>query len=290
VPAVTHPLIEGADVDALKAAIADCGLSTAELVKTAWASAASFRGSDKRGGANGARVRLDPAKDWEVNDPAALAKALDALEKVRADFSKPVSLADTIVLAGSVGVEQAAKAAGHDITVPFHAGRTDATQEMTDVESYAWLEPKADGFRNFIKPGATRAPADHLVDRAQLLTLTAPEMTVLVGGLRVIGANTGGTTHGVFTETPGALTQDFFTNLLDMGTKWSEGANGVIEGRDANGDVKWTATQVDLVFGSNSILRSLAEVYASADASEKFVKDFVAAWVKVMELDRFDLR
>jgi len=253
------------DLDALKSAIAASGLSAAQMVSTAWASAASFRGSDKRGGANGARVRLDPAKDWEVNDPAALATALDTLEKVRADFAKPVSLADTIVLAGSVGVEMAAKAAGHDITVPFNGGRTDATQDATDVESYAWLEPKADGFRNYIKPGALRSPAEHLVDRAQLLTLSAPEMTVLVGGLRVIGANTGGTKHGVFTDTPGALDQSFFTNLLDMGTTWTQDGD-IIEGRTQAGDVKWTATQVDLVFGSNSILRSIAEVYASADA------------------------
>ncbi len=293
VPAVTHDLIAGADVDALKAAIADSGLTAAELVKTAWASAASFRGSDKRGGANGARVRLDPAKNWAVNDPAELDKALAKLEEVRAAFGKDVSLADTIVLAGGVGVEMAAKAAGHDITVPFNPGRTDATQEMTDVESYAWLEPKADGFRNYIKSGAIRSSAEHLVDRAQLLTLTAPEMTVLVGGLRVIGANTGGTTHGVFTDTPGALDQSFFKNLLDMNTVWApKGADsGIMEGRDRqSGDLKWTGTQVDLVFGSNSILRSLAEVYASADAEQKFLDDFVSAWVKVMELDRFDLK
>ncbi|MGJ8624796.1 MAG: catalase/peroxidase HPI [Yoonia sp.] len=290
VPAVDHPLIDGADVDALKSAIAASGLTSAQMVSTAWASAASFRGSDKRGGANGARLRLNPAKDWEVNDPAELAKVLETLDGVRAAFGKPVSLADTIVLAGSVGVEQAAKAAGHTITVPFNAGRTDATQEATDVESYAWLEPKADGFRNFIKPGATRSAADHLVDRAQLLTLTAPEMTVLVGGLRVIGANTAGSTHGVFTETPGQLDQSFFANLLDMGTVWTENGD-IIEGRPrAGGDVKWTATTVDLVFGSNSILRSLSEVYASADAGDKFIADFVAAWVKVMELDRFDLK
>ncbi len=293
VPAVDHDLIEGADVDALKAAIADSGLTASELVSTAWASAASFRGSDKRGGANGARVRLNPAKDWEVNDPAQLDRVLAKLEEVRTSFDKPVSMADTIVLAGGVGVELAAKAAGKDITVPFTPGRTDATQEMTDVESYAWLEPKADGFRNFIKPGALRSPAEHLVDRAQLLTLSAPEMTVLVGGLRVIGANTGGTSHGVFTDTPGALDQSFFTNLLDMGTVWApkDEDGDVIEGRDrSSGAVKWTGTQVDLVFGSNSILRSLAEVYAAADASDKFLNDFVTAWVKVMELDRFDLK
>jgi len=288
VPAVDHPLIEGADVDALKAAIADSGLSAAQLVSTAWASAASFRGSDKRGGANGARVRLNPAKDWEVNDPAALALVLAKLEQVRSDFAKPVSLADTIVLAGSVGVEMAARAAGHDVTVPFNAGRTDATQDATDVESYAWLEPKADGFRNFIKKGALRSPAEHLVDRAQLLTLSAPEMTVLLGGLRVIGANTGGTSHGVLTQTPGALNTAFFTNLLDMGTDWTQNGD-IMEGRDATGAVKWTATQVDLVFGSNSILRAISEVYASGDADAKFLSDFVAAWVKVMELDRFDL-
>jgi catalase-peroxidase len=290
VPAVDHPLISGADVDALKEAISASGLTSAQLVSTAWASAASFRGSDKRGGANGARVRLNPAKDWEVNDPTALALVLSKLEQVRSDFAKPVSLADTIVLAGSVGVELAARAAGHTITVPFNAGRTDASQEDTDVESYAWLEPKADGFRNYIKAGALRSPADHLIDRAQLLTLSAPEMTVLLGGLRVIGANTGGSTHGVLTDNPGSLSQDFFTNLLDMGTVWTDN-DGVMEGRArTGGDVKWTATTVDLVFGSNSILRALSEVYASRDASSKFVTDFVAAWLKVMELDRFDLR
>jgi catalase-peroxidase len=212
------------------------------------------------------------------------------LEQVRSDFAKPVSLADTIVLAGSVGVELAARAAGHTITVPFNAGRTDASQEDTDVESYAWLEPKADGFRNYIKAGALRSPAEHLIDRAQLLTLSAPDMTVLVGGLRVIGANTGGSTHGVLTDNPGSLSQDFFINLLDMGNVWTDN-DGVMEGRArTGGDVKWTATTVDLVFGSNSILRALSEVYASSDASGKFVTDFVAAWVKVMELDRFDLR
>ena len=290
VPAVDHPLIKGADVDALKAAIEASGLSAAQMVSTAWASAASFRGSDKRGGANGARVRLNPAKDWEANDPAALALVLAKLEQVRSDFGKPVSLADTIVLAGSVGVELAARAAGHTITVPFNAGRTDASQDDTDVESYAWLEPKADGFRNFIKAGATRSSAEHLVDRAQKLTLSAPEMTVLVGGLRVIGANTGGTSHGVLTENVGTLSTDFFTNLLDMGTVWSENGD-VMEGRArGSDDVKWTATTVDLVFGSNSVLRAVAEVYASADGGDKFVTDFVAAWVKVMELDRFDLR
>ncbi|SMX31207.1 catalase/peroxidase HPI [Octadecabacter ascidiaceicola] len=289
VPAVDHALIEGADVDALKAAIAASGLSAAEMVSTAWASAASFRGSDKRGGANGARVRLNPAKDWEVNDPKALATVLAKLDDVRSAFGKPVSLADTIVLAGSVGVEMAAKAAGKDITVPFNAGRTDASQDDTDVESYAWLEPKADGFRNYIKAGASRSAAEHLVNRAQLLTLTAPEMTVLIGGLRVIGANTGGSKHGVLTDNLGTLDQSFFTNLLDMDTVWTENGD-IMEGRArSGGDVKWTATTVDLVFGSNSILRSLAEVYASSDAGDKFVNDFVAAWVKVMELDRFDL-
>ncbi|MEL6958264.1 MAG: catalase/peroxidase HPI [Pseudomonadota bacterium] len=293
VPAVTHDLIGDADIARLKDAIAATGLSTADLVRTAWASAATFRGSDKRGGANGARIRLDPAKDWAVNDPETLGGILETLEGVKDSFDKPVSLADVIVLAGSVGVEQAAKAGGHDITVPFHPGRTDATQEMTDVESYSWLEPKADGFRNYIKPGALRSPAEHLVDRAQLLTLSAPEMTVLIGGLRVIGANAGGSTHGVFTDTPGALSQDFFQNLLDMGTVWAPKAGDpdTLEGRDrSSGDLKWTGTQVDLVFGSNSILRAQAEVYASADAKEKFVNDFVSAWVKVMELDRFDLK
>ena len=290
VPAVDHPLISGADIDALKGAISASGLTSAQLVSTAWASAASFRGSDKRGGANGARVRLNPAKDWEVNDPTALALVLAKLEQVRSDFAKPVSLADTIVLAGCVGVELAARAAGHTITMPFTAGRTDASQDDTDVESYAWLEPKADGFRNYIKAGALRSPAEHLIDRAQLLTLSAPEMTVLLGGLRVIGANTGGSTHGVLTDNPGSLSQDFFINLLDMGNVWTDN-DGVMEGRArTGGDVKWTATTVDLVFGSNSILRALSEVYASSDASGKFVTDFVAAWVKVMELDRFDLR
>ncbi len=289
VPAVDHDLISGGDVDALKAAIEASGLTAAQMVSTAWASAASFRGSDKRGGANGARVRLNPAKDWEVNDPDALTLVLSKLEQVRADFAKPVSLADTIVLAGSVGVEMAARAAGHTVTVPFNAGRTDADQASTDVESYAWLEPKADGFRNFIKAGALRSPAEHLVDRAQLLTLTAPEMTVLVGGLRVIGANTGGTRHGMFTDTPGALDQSFFTNLLDMNTIWEPKGDGIMEGKTRSGDAKWTATTVDLVFGSNSILRAISEVYASGDAGDKFLKDFVAAWVKVMELDRFDL-
>jgi catalase-peroxidase len=289
VPAVDHDLISGGDVDALKAAIEASGLTAAQMVSTAWASAASFRGSDKRGGANGARVRLNPAKDWEVNDPDALTLVLSKLEQVRADFAKPVSLADTIVLAGSVGVEMAARAAGHTVTVPFNAGRTDADQASTDVESYAWLEPKADGFRNFIKAGALRSPAEHLVDRAQLLTLTAPEMTVLVGGLRVIGANTGGTRHGMFTDTPGALDQSFFTNLLDMNTVWEPKGDGIMEGKTRSGDAKWTATTVDLVFGSNSILRALSEVYASGDAGDKFLTDFVTAWVKVMELDRFDL-
>ena len=289
VPPVDHDLISGGDVDALKAAIEASGLTAAQMVSTAWASAASFRGSDKRGGANGARVRLNPAKDWEVNDPDALTLVLSKLEQVRADFAKPVSLADTIVLAGSVGVEMAARAAGHTVTVPFNAGRTDADQASTDVESYAWLEPKADGFRNFIKAGALRSPAEHLVDRAQLLTLTAPEMTVLVGGLRVIGANTGGTRHGMFTDTPGALDQSFFTNLLDMNTVWEPKGDGIMEGKTRSGDAKWTATTVDLMFGSNSILRALSEVYASGDAGDKFLTDFVTAWVKVMELDRFDL-
>ena len=289
VPPVDHDLISGGDVDALKAAIEASGLTAAQMVSTAWASAASFRGSDKRGGANGARVRLNPAKDWEVNDPDALTLVLSKLEQVRADFAKPVSLADTIVLAGSVGVEMAARAAGHTVTVPFNAGRTDADQASTDVESYAWLEPKADGFRNFIKAGALRSPAEHLVDRARLLTLTAPEMTVLVGGLRVIGANTGGTRHGMFTDTPGALDQSFFTNLLDMNTVWEPKGDGIMEGKTRSGDAKWTATTVDLMFGSNSVLRALSEVYASGDAGDKFLTDFVTAWVKVMELDRFDL-
>ncbi|MFO1243810.1 MAG: catalase/peroxidase HPI [Ramlibacter sp.] len=298
VPAVDHKLVDAADVAALKAKVLASGLTTAQLVGTAWASASSFRGSDKRGGANGARIRLAPQKDWEANNPAELAKVLAVLEGIQKDFNatatggKKISLADLIVLAGGAAIEAAAAKAGQAVTVPFNPGRTDATQAQTDAESFAVLEPVADGFRNYARQGAEGAAAELLIDKAQLLTLTAPEMTVLVGGLRVLGANTGGAAHGVFTTRPGALTQDFFTHLLDMRTQWQKtGTAGVLEGRDrATGALKWTGTTVDLVFGSNSQLRALAEVYAAADASAKFVADFVAAWVKVMELDRFDLR
>ena len=298
VPAVNHPLVDAADVAKLKADVLASGLNVAQLVSTAWASASTFRGSDKRGGANGARIRLAPQKDWSVNQPAQLAQVLAKLEAIQQAFNaqasggKQVSLADVIVLAGNAGVEAAAKAAGHSVTVPFAPGRTDATEAQTDVASFAVLEPQADGFRNFAKPGLEGAVAELLVDKAQLLTLTAPEMTVLVGGLRVLGANTGGTAHGVFTQRPGTLSNDFFVNVLDMATTWQRSATaGVLEGRDRqSGAVKWTATVADLVFGSNSQLRALSEVYASSDASAKFVADFVAAWTKVMNLDRFDLR
>ncbi|KVP57410.1 hydroperoxidase [Burkholderia ubonensis] len=298
VPAVDHELIDDADAAALKAKILASGLSVSQLVSTAWASASTFRGSDKRGGANGARIRLAPQKDWEANQPAQLAKVLATLEGIRSAFNdaqtggKQVSLADLIVLAGAAGVEQAAKNAGQTVTVPFAPGRTDASQEQTDVDAMAVLEPHADGFRNYVK-GKYRVPAEALlVDKAQLLTLSAPEMTVLLGGLRVLGANVGQSAHGVFTHRPEALTNDFFVNLLDMGTEWKpvSADNDVFEGRDrATGKVKWTGTRVDLVFGSHSQLRALAEVYGSADAQEKFVRDFVAVWNKVMNLDRFDL-
>ncbi len=276
------------DIAALKAKILASKLTAAQLVSTAWASASTFRGGDKRGGANGARIRLAPQKDWEMNQPAELAKVLQKLEKVRKDFGKPVSLADVIVLGGCAAIEKAAKAAGQSVKVPFTPGRVDASQEQTDVESFGNLEPIADGFRNYVK-GKQAIPAEHLlVDKAQQLTLTAPEMTVLVGGLRVLGANAGGNEHGVFAKQPGTLTNDFFVNLLDMGTEW-KAAGGAYEGRDRNtGKAKWTGTRVDLAFGSNSVLRALAEVYASADAKKKFVADFVAAWSKVMDLDRFD--
>jgi catalase-peroxidase len=297
IPAVDHPLIDAQDVAALKARVLTSGLSVAELVYTAWSSASTFRGSDKRGGANGARLRLAPQKDWEVNQPEQLAKVLATLGRIQKAFDaaapggKKVSLADLIVLAGCAAVEKAAKDAGHTVTVPFTPGRMDASQEQTDVESFAVLEPLADGFRNYVK-GQLAVPAEHLlVDRAQLLTLTAPEMTVLVGGLRVLGVSFGGSRHGVFTRAPGALRNDFFVNLLDMGTEWKavSDARDVFEGRDRRtGQAKWTATRVDLVFGSSSELRALAEVYGSADAQEKFVRDFVAAWSKVMSLDRFD--
>ncbi|MDI3382126.1 catalase/peroxidase HPI [Xenophilus aerolatus] len=294
-PAVDHPLVSDADVAALKAQVLASGLTVAQLVSTAWASASTFRGSDKRGGANGARIRLAPQKDWAVNQPQQLAHVLQVLEGIRAGFGqggKAISLADLIVLAGSAAVEKAAADAGHAVTVPFAPGRTDASQEQTDVASFEALEPAADGFRNYLK-GRYVVPAEALlVDRAQLLTLTAPEMTVLVGGLRVLGANAGGSAHGVFTDRPGQLSNDFFVHLLDMGTEWKPSAadDGLFEGRDRKtGAPKWTGTRVDLVFGSNAVLRALAEVYGSADGQEKFVKDFVAAWTKVMNLDRFDL-
>jgi catalase-peroxidase len=298
VPAVDHPLIDESDIAALKATILDSGLSVSQLVSTAWAAAASFRGTDKRGGANGARIRLAPQKDWEANEPAKLAPVLTTLERIQRDFNqaqagrKKVSLADLIVLGGCAGVEQAAKAGGVDITVPFSAGRTDASQEQTDVESFAVLEPSADGFRNFLKPGQKVPPEQLLVDRAYMLNLTAPEMTVLVGGMRALGTNVGGTSHGVFTDRPGTLSNDFFVHLLDMGTVWqpSPSEENVYEGSDrSTGKPKGTATAVDLVFGSNSQLRAIAEVYGCDDAQAKFVHDFVAAWNKVMNLDRFDL-
>jgi catalase-peroxidase len=298
VPAADHPLIDASDIRSLKAKILASGPSVADLVSVAWASASTFRGSDKRGGANGARIRLAPQRDWEVNEPARLARVLGALEGVQTAFNaaqaggKRVSLADLIVLGGCAAVEKAARDAGHDVEVPFAPGRTDASQEQTDAESFAVLEPVADGFRNYMKGAYTVSAEELLVDRAQLLTLTAPEMTALVGGLRVIGANYGGSANGVLTVRPGHLTNDFFVNLLDMGVTWralSE-AEDVFEGRDrATGAAKWTGTRVDLVFGSNSQLRAIAEVYASDDGRARFVRDFVAAWTKVMNLDRFDL-
>ncbi|MEN9226765.1 MAG: catalase/peroxidase HPI [Thermostichus sp. HHBFW_bins_43] len=298
IPPVTHELIDEPDIAALKAQILASGLSIAQLVSTAWASASTFRGSDMRGGANGARIRLAPQKDWEVNQPAQLATVLRTLEGIQQEFNasqsggKRVSLADLIVLGGCAAVEQAAKKAGYDVTVPFKPGRTDASQEQTDVESFAVLEPKADGFRNYLQGGHSVSAEELLVDRAQLLTLTAPEMTVLVGGLRVLGANVGQSQHGVFTQRPETLTNDFFVNLLDFGTTWkaTSEARDVFEGRDRKtGELKWTGTRVDLIFGSNSQLRALAEVYGCADSQPKFVHDFVAAWDKVMNLDRFDL-
>ena len=298
VPAVDHPLIDEADIAALKAKILASGLTVQQLVSTAWASASTFRGSDKRGGANGARIRLAPQKGWQVNEPAQLAGVLKKLESIQKEFNdaqpggKKVSLADLVVLGGAAGVEQAARNAGHSVTVPFSPGRTDASQEQTDVASFAPLEPAADGFRNYVKESYSIPPEVLLVDKAQLLTLTAPEMTVLVGGLRVLGGNVGQTRHGVFTERPQALTNDFFVNLLDMGTEWKAKSDdeALFEASDRKtGELKWTGTRVDLIFGSNSQLRALAEVYASTDAQEKFVKDFVAAWNKVMNLDRFDV-
>jgi len=298
IPAVTHPLIDASDIAALKAKLLGSGLSIAQLVATAWASAATYRDSDKRGGANGARLRLAPQKDWAVNGPAQLASVLGTLERVQSEFNaaqsggKHVSLADLIVLGGCAAVEQAAKNAGFDVTVPFTPGRADASQEQTDAHSFEPLEPEADGFRNYRKAEYTIPAEAQLIDRAQLLTLSAPEMTVLVGGLRVLNANAGGSQHGVFTKRPETLSTDFFVNLLDMGTNWKSVSNNgdVFEGRDrVTGELKWTGTRVDLIFGSNSQLRALAEVYAQADSQEKFVHDFVAAWNKVMNLDRFDL-
>ena len=298
VPAVGNDLIDAQDIADLKGKILGSGLSISELVSTAWASASTFRGSDKRGGANGARIRLAPQKDWEVNQPEQLAKALETLDGIRKAFNdaqsggKKVSLADLIVLGGCAAVEQAAKNAGHDVQVPFTPGRTDASKEQTDVESFAVLEPIADGFRNYLKTEYTVSAEELLVDKAQLLTLTAPEMTVLVGGMRVLNANFGQSQNGVFTKQPETLTNDFFVNLLDMSTEWkaTSEAKDVFEGRDREtGEVKWTGTRVDLLFGSNSQLRALAEVYAQDDSQTKFVHDFVAAWNKVMNADRFDI-
>ncbi|HTD16339.1 MAG TPA: catalase/peroxidase HPI [Chthoniobacterales bacterium] len=297
VPAVDHELVNDKDIEALKAKVLASGLSISQLVTTAWASASTFRGGDKRGGANGARIRLAPQRDWEVNQPAELAQVLSKLEAIQKEFNagqkggKKISLADLIVLSGSAAVEAAAKKAGHEVKVPFASGRTDASQEQTDLESFAVLEPRADGFRNYVHPGLEAFAANLFIDKAQLLTLTAPEVTVLIGGLRALGANYDHTQYGVFTKRPETLTNDFFINLLDMRTKWQKSSTeGVLEGRDrSTGELKWTATVVDLVFGSNSQLRALAEVYGSGDAQEKFVQDFVAAWTKVMNLDRFDL-
>jgi catalase-peroxidase len=296
IPAVDHALVNDSDVAALKSKLLASGLTVSQLVSTAWAAASTFRGSDKRGGANGGRLRLAPQKFWQANQPEQLANVLAKLEGIQSEFNnsgKKISLADLIVLAGNAGVEQAAKNAGQTVTVPFSPGRMDASQEQTDVESFGFLEPIADGFRNYLK-GRYRVPAEQLlIDKAQLLTLTAPEMTALIGGMRVLNTNVGQTRHGVFTQQPEALTNDFFKNLLDMGVGWKpvSEANEEFEGRDRKtGELKWTGTRVDLVFGSNAQLRALAEVYATADAQEKFVKDFVAAWAKVMDLDRFDLK
>jgi catalase-peroxidase len=302
IPAVDHKLIDEKDADALKAKILASGLSIPELVTTAWGSASTFRGSDKRGGANGARIRLAPQKDWEVNQPTQLATVLQKLEAIQKQFNnsqsngnkgKKVSLADLIVLGGNAAIEEAAKKAGHDVKVPFSPGRTDASQQQTDTHSFAVLEPWADPFRNYLRKAEPRPAEELLLDRAQLLTLTAPEMTVLIGGLRVLNTNLQHSKHGVFTKKPETLTNDFFVNLLDMNTKWQPGSNGsggAYEGRDrATGELKWTATRVDLVFGSNSQLRAVAEVYACSDAKQKFVRDFVAVWNKVMNLGRYDL-
>ena len=295
IPAINHELVGEQDIAALKAKILASGLSVSELVSTAWASASTFRGSDKRGGANGARIRLSPQKDWDVNQPAQLATVLGKLEAIQKEFNaggKKVSLADLIVLGGSAAVEKAAKDAGTDVKVPFTPGRMDASQAQTDAHSFAPLEPTADGFRNYFRGKHPMAPEELLVDRAQLLTLTAPEMTVLVGGLRVLGANAGNSKHGVFTTKPGTLSNDFFVNLLNMSTVWDPvaGSENLYEARERKTKaVKWTGTRADLIFGSHSQLRALAEVYACADSKEKFVKDFVAAWTKVMNLDRFDI-
>jgi catalase-peroxidase len=297
IPAVDHPLINAADAVELKLRVIASGLSVSELVSTAWASASTFRGSDKRGGANGARIRLAPQKDWAVNQPAQLAKVLVALEGIQSTFNaahsggRQVSLADLIVLAGNAGVEAAAKAAGHSVEIPFSPGRSDASAAQTDAGSFAALEPQADGFRNYRQAANSVSPESMLLDRAQLLTLNAPEMTVLVGGLRVLGASAGGSKQGVLTQRPGQLSNDFFVNLVDMGTVWTPSGDNAFEGRDRkSGVLKWTASRVDLAFGSNSQLRALCEVYAQQDNGPKFVRDFVAAWTKVMNLDRFDLR
>jgi catalase-peroxidase len=299
VPPVDHPLVDANDVAALKRQVLASGPSVPQLVSVAWRSASSFRGTDKRGGANGARIRLAPQKDWEVNEPAELANVLRALEKVQADFhsaqpgGKRISLADLIVLAGCAAVEKAARDAGFEVTVPFAPGRADATQEQTDVTAFGVLEPRGDGFRNYVRADQPLSPETLLLERANLLTLTAPEMTVLLGGLRALGANVGGSRHGVLTERPGTLTNDFFVNLLDDRTEWQPAASGggVYEGRDReSGTARWTATAVDLVFGAHAQLRAISEVYASSDGKERFVHDFVAAWDKVMNLDRFDLR
>ena len=298
VPEVDHELIDGQDIEQLKSAILDSDLSVPELVRTAWASAAAYRGTDMRGGANGARIRLEPQNNWEVNNPDELTRVLDTLDGIRQDFNdaqsgtKRVSLADTIVLGGAAAIEKAAADAGHEVEVPFAPGRTDATQEMTDVESFEPLEPTADGFRNYYSESSDLSPSEALVDRANLLTLNVPEMTVLVGGMRALDANAHGADHGVFTDRPGTLTNDYFVNLLSMATEWSRSDEeaGVYEGHDrASGDLKWSATTVDLIFGSNAELRAVAEVYAANDGDEKFVQDFVDAWTKVMTLDRFDL-
>jgi catalase-peroxidase len=298
IPAVTHKLVDEKDIASLKSKILASGLSVSELVSTAWASASTFRGSDKRGGANGARIRLSPQKNWEVNNPAQLARVLKTLEGIQQEFNdaqsggKMISLADLIVLGGCAAVEKAAKNAGHEVKVPFKPGRGDASQEQTDAQSFDVLEPSADGFRNYVNAHHTASPEEMLIDKAQLLTLTAPEMTVLVGGMRVLDANFDKSRNGVFTKRPEALTNDFFVNLLDLGTAWkaTTESQNLFEGRDRKtGAVKWTATRVDLIFGSNSELRALAEVYACEDLQEKFVHDFVTAWHKVMNLDRFDL-